>query len=147
MTPIIREAGLADAAEILDLWKMLHEENGIFPWNEKKAALAVKSCITNGAVFVAEVDNKIVGMLGVDREQPVYSESECLVDRFGFVHPDYRKSRIAVRLIRATLAFARELKMLVFFLLLTPKDTTRKAHLLARYMRPAGLVFVGGATP
>src|SRR5262249_21129644 len=90
--PGVRLANQADEYEIFGLLLMLHAENGLFSLNPEKVIAGIRWATERkgGVIFVIEEGKRIVASLGMTIAQDWYSDDEYLLERWNFVHPDYR---------------------------------------------------------
>jgi N-acetylglutamate synthase-like GNAT family acetyltransferase len=101
---MIRPARTADLEQVLNLLKAFAAESLInySEWTEEDLRNAKKvllDLIVNQYLMVAEKDNKLVGMIGAQREpDPWIKSRKRLRELFWWVDPDYRRSRISAEL-------------------------------------------------
>lgn len=98
------------------------------------------SCYNNGVIWLAEREGKVVGILGLQPQRFRGSKAQYLADDFFYVHPDYRKSRIAAQLIDEAKKYADDKKLPLIMAVLNAVDIERKAQ----FMERKGLKSVGG---
>lgn len=98
---MIRLATLEDMPAILDLLLEFHAENGFAPLNLDKVKLDVSNLIENLDLFVAYIDEALVGLLGIEDNVLRYSDHHVLVDAYFFVGLKHRGGTIGLRLMQA----------------------------------------------
>lgn len=141
MAHTVRRARPQDAPELFLLLLDMHAEMGIDPIDRGKVLREVVHAIEHGVVLIVERDGRIIGSLGAIRSSFWYSSAPRLFERWTYVSPPWRRSRIAADLIRE---FLREADMPVAAGVITTKDAERKSALLRRFYKPVGEMFVGG---
>src|SRR5215472_3478739 len=89
----VRPALKSDEAGIFDLLLLLHRENGLFSLNPEKVLAGIQLATERkgGVIFVIEEKDRIVASLGMVIAHDWYSDDEYLLERWNFVHPDFRK--------------------------------------------------------
>lgn len=120
MTATVRRATEADAARVADLAVSLFELHVVLD-SKRFTQIATKdgaaqfygsqAIAENSAVFVAEVDERIVGFAYLDYEPVDYAELATNVARLHdiYVEPEFRNSGIGSLLIEAVRKDARRL--------------------------------------
>jgi len=150
----VRVAGKEDEGEIFALLLMLHAENGMFSFNRDKVLEGIQ-CATErrgGLIYVTEEDNRVVGTLGLIMVSDWYSDDKYLLERWNFVHPEYRRSDHARRLLEQAKWTCERFKLLgenyPFQCGISSFDRTEaKIRLYARHMPCIGAFFMWGAPP
>src|SRR5215510_11312402 len=99
--PGVRLATPVDEREIYLLALMMHAEMGYFRLSPEKVLNGIREGTEHrgGLIYVIEQDHRIVAMLGLIIATDWYSDDEYLLERWNFVHPQYRKSDYARRLL------------------------------------------------
>ena len=99
--PGVRLATKTDEGEIFGLLLMLHAENGMFSLNRDKVISGIQLATERrgGIIFVIDEGPRVVATLGMCITTDWYSDDEYLLERWNFVHPEYRKSDYARKLI------------------------------------------------
>lgn len=99
--PGVRLATKKDEGEIFGLLVMLHAENAMFSMNKDKVLAGIQHATERrgGVIFVIDEGPRVVATLGMLITTDWYSDDEYLLERWNFVHPDYRRSDYARRLI------------------------------------------------
>jgi len=154
--PGVRLAIKADEGEIFALLLMLHSENGLFSLNRDKVLAGIQWATKRkgGVIFVIEEKGRIVASLGMTIAQDWYSDDEYLLERWNYVHPEYRKGNdYARRLLEqckwSTEWFRLNAKInMPFQCGITSFDRTEaKIRLYARHMPCLGANFMYGYAP
>lgn len=140
MRHTIRRARPQDAPELFLLLAEMHAETGIDAMDRGKVLREVVGAIEHGLVLVAERDGRMVGSIGAVYGSFWYSSERRLFDRWTYVAPAQRRSRIVFNLIRA---FMREADAPVAVGITTAKDAERKNALFRRFFTPIGEMFIG----
>lgn len=150
----IRLATKVDEDEIFALLSMLHEENGFFTMNPTKVRDGIRRATDRkgGIVGVIEDRGRIVGTIGLFIEQDWYTDDFELLERWNFVHPDYRKSDYAKRMIefakRCQEWFERQGNTIPLIIgVFSTVKTVAKVRLYRRQLPFAGGFFIYGRTP
>jgi hypothetical protein len=157
--PGVDLATKADEDQIFALLTMLHAENGWFGLNPAKVRDGIQWATKRkgGIIFVIRRDIRIVATLGMLITTDWYSDDEYLLERWNFVHPDYRKSDCARKLIeqakwtsdwftRGALRDGRP-PMPVQIGINSLHRTEGKVRLYARHMPCVGAFFMYGQLP
>lgn len=104
--PGVEVATRADEEQLFTLLSLLHAENGWFSMNPQKVRdgirLATQPDSKKGCaiIYVIRKDSRIVASLGMLIVTDWYSDDEYLLERWNYVHPDFRqKSDYARKLI------------------------------------------------
>ena len=138
---ITYEAAVAeDLYGICELLHVMHAENGIGGLNPQKTEQAVANVIDAGVVLIALDGERIVASVGLEHQPWWYSDDLYIGDLWTFVHPEYRRSKIAPRLVRRAREYARELGLPLVMAVLTPNQPERAEKLLLRQMQPVGRI-------
>lgn len=151
--PGIRLATKADEGEIFGLLMLLHRENGMFGLNHDKVIAGIQWATERkgGLIFVIEESRKIVASLAMTVTSDWYSDDEYLLERWNYVHPDYRRSNYARMLLEqgkwASEWFSRQNKKNIPFLCgINSFDRLEaKVRLYARHMPCIGAYFMYNA--
>lgn len=98
----IRTATLLDTCAIYELLVKAFDEAPIeVPKPEMRAGLQWIAHVTDNMCYVAEVDGKLVGSLGIEYKTfPWAPEEKLMNDAWFYVLPDYRNSDVASALIK-----------------------------------------------
>jgi|APCry1669189768_1035252.scaffolds.fasta_scaffold51947_2 hypothetical protein len=139
-----------DLFDILALAKLVHEEIGLFDFNETKVAEAIWPPLnqTGGIVGVIGDKGKLEGGIVLRIANYWYSDKQFLEEMCVFVHPDYRNakdSRIQ-KLITFTKKVAHDLDLPLTIGVLSNSRTNAKIDLYRRnFGDPVGAFFLWGA--
>lgn len=153
--PGVRLATKADEGEIFALLLMLHAENSMFGLNPDKVLCGIQWATERkgGVIYVIEDNGRIVASLGMTIAADWYSDDEYLMERWNFVHPDYRKSDYARKLLeQGKWSYewfkAKTGKQMPFQCGINSFDRTEaKIRLYARHMPCIGAYFMYGEPP
>ena len=152
--PGVRLATKADEWQIFGLLLMLHAENGMFRLNRKKVIDGIKWATERKGGIIFCIDDKIgvVATLGMLITCDWYSDEEYLLERWNYVHPDYRRSDYALKLIEQAKwtheSFKRDGFLLPLQVGINSFDRTEpKVRLYARHMACIGAYFMYGMPP
>lgn len=112
---IIRRADANDIQEVYKLLSAMHDgtETYTSPMSEGKVLHMIKHMIDKGIVLVAEEKGKIIGSQAGNLASDWWSEEKFLSDVWFFVHPNNRKSRAAIKLVKCFIKIGKELKVKV----------------------------------
>ena len=112
---IIRRADANDIKEVYELLIAMHDgtETYTSPMSEGKVLHMIKHMIDKGIVLVAEKEGKIIGSQAGNLSSDWWSEEKFLSDVWFFVHPNNRKSRAAIKLVKCFIKIGKELKVKV----------------------------------
>lgn len=99
--PGVRLATEADEDQLFALLLMLHSENGWFHLNDEKVRNGIRHATERkgGIIFCIDEGGRVVASLGMLIVTDWYSDDEYLLERWNYVHPRYRKSNYARKLI------------------------------------------------
>lgn len=153
--PGVRFATPDDEGEIFGLLLMLHAENAFYGLNPDKVLEGIRWATRRkgGMIFVIEEGKRIVASLGLLIMTDWYSDDEYLSERWNFVHPEYRKSDYARKLLeQGKWAYewfkANTGKQMPFQCGINSFDRTApKIRMYARQMPCVGAYFMYGEPP
>jgi GNAT superfamily N-acetyltransferase len=148
----VRVATKEDEGEIFALLLMLHAENGMFALNRDKVLEGIQ-CATErrgGIIYVIEEANRVVASLGMIVASDWYSDDKYLLERWNFVHPEYRRSDYARKLLEQAKWTHERFKavgsLMPFQCGINSFDRTEaKIRLYARHLPCIGAFFMWGA--
>jgi len=150
----VRLAEKKDEGEIFGLLVMLHAENGLFSMNRDKVINGIRYATERqgGIIFVIDHGPRIVATLGMAIVSDWYSDDEYLLERWNYVHPDYRKSDYGRKLLEqckwAHDWFKKEGALLPFMCGINSFHRVEsKIRLYARHMPCIGAYFMYGLAP
>jgi GNAT superfamily N-acetyltransferase len=97
----VRLATPADELAVFELLMMLHAEMGFFTVSKQKVFAAIQWATEGrgGFIFCIDEDNRVVASLGMILTTDWYTDDEFLLERWNFVHPNYRRSDYGRRLL------------------------------------------------
>jgi GNAT superfamily N-acetyltransferase len=152
--PGVRLATKADEWQIFGLLMLLHAENGMFNLNREKVIKGIQWATERkgGIIFCIDDDIGVVASLGMCITSDWYSDDEYLLERWNYVHPDYRRTDYARKLIEqskwAHEWFKRQGILLPFQCGINSFDRTEaKVRMYARHMPCIGAFFIYGLPP
>lgn len=152
--PGVRLATKRDEGEIFALLCLLHAENAPFSMNRDKVIAGIQWATERkgGVIFCIDEDSRVVASLGMTIAVDWYTDDEYLMERWNYVHPDYRRSDYARKLLEqgkwAHEWFKAQGKLLPFFCGITSLHRTEaKVRLYARHMACVGAYFMYGESP
>jgi ribosomal protein S18 acetylase RimI-like enzyme len=102
----VRRATDADLDTIRELWQAMEDEIGGPPWVREtweEELVDVKRRLRDSAIFLAEEDEKPVGLLGLDFGNPKIAHVQSV-----YVTPDARRRGVAASLMAEAAAMSRE---------------------------------------
>lgn len=150
--PGVRLATKRDEGEIFALLCLLHAENAPFSMNRDKVLLGIQYATERkgGIIFVIDDGPRVVATMGMCIAQDWYTDDEYLLERWNFVHPDYRRSDYARKLLEqgkwAHEWFKSKGKLMPFFCGINSLlRTEAKIRMYARHMPCIGAYFMYGA--
>jgi GNAT superfamily N-acetyltransferase len=150
--PGVRLATKRDESEIFALLCLLHAENAPFSMNRDKVMLGIQYATERkgGIIFVIDEGPRVVATMGMCVAQDWYTDDEYLLERWNFVHPDYRRSDYARKLLEqgkwAHEWFKSKGKIMPFFCGINSLlRTEAKIRMYARHMPLIGAYFMYGA--
>ncbi len=107
---IIRKAKESDLNAVIYMGKAMYDESSLH-----NMAFDVSKCeqwffrvLANELVIVAEHEDKFIGMLGAGISQPDFSSEPIAYDYLVYVIPEYRGTRLAERMIKVYILWAKE---------------------------------------
>jgi hypothetical protein len=152
--PGVRLANKADEGEIFGLLLMLHAENGMFGMNRDKVLLGIQHATERkgGVIFVIDEGPRVVASLGMTIATDWYSDDEYLCERWNYVHPEYRKSDYARKLLEqgkwSHEWFKAQGALLPFLCGINSNHRTEaKIRMYARHFPCIGAFFMYGTPP
>ena len=145
----VRTATPADENAIMELARLLNNENGVFKMNEDKVRDIVRSSLYlhGGIVGVIGSADRIEGMVLLRVSQYWYSDAHFLEEMFVYVHPDFRaaKGGRARKLVEFAKQASEKLGLPLMIGILSNSRTDAKTRLYERqFGTPAGAFFLYG---
>jgi hypothetical protein len=153
--PGVRFASPADEDQIFALLMLLHSENGMFGVNDEKVRKGIQVATRRQGGFIWVIDEgwftpgrpRVVATLGMLIARDWYSHDEYLLERWNYVHPRYRKSNYARKLIEQAKWTSDQMKLPVQVGINSFDRTEGKVRLYARHMACVGAFFMYGQIP
>jgi GNAT superfamily N-acetyltransferase len=152
--PGVRLATKADEGEIFGLLLLLHAENALFSMNRDKVLTGIQYATERkgGIIFVIDEGRRVVATMGMCVACDWYTDDEYLLERWNFVHPEYRRSDYARKLLEqgkwAHEWFKAKGKLLPFMCGINSFHRTEsKIRMYARHMSCIGAYFMYGMAP
>lgn len=113
-------------------------------FNPRKSVEYIDRCVMEAA-WLAEEDGEPVGSIAVVETSPWYGDQRYYADGFFYVRSDKRASTVAVDLLNAAKAYAKERNKPLIVGLFNMDNIERKAVFLKRKgFRMAGGLFITG---
>lgn len=147
--PTVRLARPEDEAEIMEMTRRLHQENGLFSLNENKVRDIVKRYYDRSGVTIGVIGEtgKIEGSICLLFSEMYYTDDWHLAELWNHVLEEYRKSRNAHALIDFGMRSANTIGVPLITGIITNKRMAEKVRLYRRMLgTPAGAFFVYNAT-
>ena len=153
--PGVRLATPADEGEIFGLLLMLHAENAFFGLNRDKVRAGIQWATRRqgGIIFCIDQGPRIVATLGMGIAVDWYSDDEYLLEKWNYVHPEYRRGTdYARKLIEQSKWSSDWFKaqgdnMPFQCGIISTIRTEAKVRLYARHLLCVGANFLYGHTP
>lgn len=137
---MIRDAVFPDdESEILELLSLMHEDAAL-ELPEIDASKVIERLADATAVWVAIMQDQIVGVMALQHGALWYTNDKVLGDIVFFVHPAFRASKLGIRLIQRAQDYATELGCPLFLGIVSGVDADRKNALYERL----GMRHLGG---
>jgi len=129
---------------IVDMFRLMHEENGIFSLSEEKVRNIVRNAASNkgGIIGLIKGEDSLEGMISLVIEQLWYSDEWFLSELFNFVHPDFRRSPRVKSLLSFAKKCSTELKLPLVIGVVSNQRTEAKVKLYERQFPKAGAFFM-----
>lgn len=143
-TSEVRVATPADEAQIIDLCKQLHAENGTHSRNDVKLLAMVRRCIAQdgGIMGVIGDPHDLKGVICLLIDQIWFSDEYQILELFNFVRADSRKSNYAKQLISYAKRCADETECDLTIGIISNIRTEAKIRLYSRQLPEAGRFFI-----
>lgn len=150
----VRLATRDEGDAIFQAVKDLHEENGLFVLSERKVRETLRRAFDgqdgkwdgHGVPTIIAVigePGKIEGSIGLEVDQPSYSDEWQITELWNFVHPDYRNPPgRAKALIEYAKAASDAMHLPLVIGISSNKRTEAKIRLYERQLEKAGAYFV-----
>jgi len=139
----VKVATAEDVDQIIDLLKMMHDENGVFQYDEEKTHDIITNMINAGKGVVGVIgEGQIEAMIGLIIDQLWYGKDFHLNELFNFVHPDYRRSTRVKSLITFAKKCSDEMQIPLVIGVVANHRTEAKVKLYERHFPKAGSFFL-----
>lgn len=140
---MIRPAKLTDLPRLCELAVNMHDESP-FPLPPINADKLIKG-LMRSTVIVWEVNDTIGGFIALQEGEFWYSDERFVADLLFYVHPDHRKSKAGLSLLKAAQQYARIKELPLFMAPVNGVDVDRKDALYKRLgMRKLGGTYAYG---
>ena len=108
---IIRKGRELDINAIIYMGKAMFDESSLqaTAFDLFKCEQWFSKVLADGLVVVAEDKDKFIGMLGAGIGEPDFSSDKIAYDYLVYVIPSYRGTRVAERLVKVYILWAREM--------------------------------------
>lgn len=108
---IIRKGKETDIHAVIAMGKAMHDESSLsdMTFDVDKCEQWFFSALENGLVVIAENDGKYLGMLGAGTGELDFSKDKIAFDHLVYVIPEYRGTRLAERMIKVYILWAKEM--------------------------------------
>lgn len=153
---VVRPATPEDYEQIWAMFRLLHQENGVFPMSQPKLEWIL------GRVLYPELipqdDTGIRGYLGVIGPQGAlegfvlmvicaywYTDALHLEELATFVHPNHRRSKHAQALLNYSKKMSDAINIPLLIGIISNKRTEAKVRLYRKYLPEAGSFFLYNA--
>jgi len=134
----------ADRGGIVNLCKMLHEENGLFPLSEPRLNIMLDRAFDKSGAIIGVIGDvgEPVASIYLGLNQVVYSDAWTLMEEWNFVHPNFRRTDYAKSLLGYAKKASDEMKLPLLTGILSNQRTEAKIRLYERQLEKAGAYFV-----
>ena len=137
-----RLATSADRDALRAMLLDMRSEMGIGSLNRDKGFAVLDKVIAGGLAIVAEIDNAIVGSIGLFIGDWWYSDDQFVGDYWTYVDPVARNSFIALRMIEVAKTIARGLGLPLVMSVINPIDGIKVSRLYRRRLTLIGETFL-----
>lgn len=143
----VRMATPADAPKILSLCRIAHQEIAPFALDEGFVQDKIdKTTNKQGGIIGVIGDDEIRASICLEITNDWYTREFMLLERWSYVHPDYRKSRYALDLIEFAKECSTGIGIPLVIGITTNQRTEAKVRLFRRALgHPVGALFVFGS--
>ncbi len=141
----VRIATRADEAQLMDLCRALHKENGLFELDEDMVRTMLYRAFNRegGIIGVIDGDNEIAACIFALLSNFWYSKDSHIEELFSYVRPNFRRSNYADLLIEFMKRCATEIGIPLVIGVITSDRAEAKVRLYRRKLGvPAGAFFV-----
>ena len=140
----IRMGRPGDEQKLLELLITIFEESPVATKNEDKALAFITEILQHGVVIVAEIEDEIIGSIGLSPNDWWFSDDVFLADQWVIVHKDHRNSRAINRMLTKAKGFSDKSGVPLVLGVFSFTDTARKQKLFAKSFDPLGQLFAYG---
>ena len=153
----VRPAHPEDYEEIWNLFRLLHQENGVFTLSEEKLNWILARVLR--PQLIPQNDTGLRGYMGVIGPPGAleafvlmiigsywYTDELHLEELATFVHPNHRRSRHAQALLRYSKRMSDAIGIPLLIGIVSNKRTEAKVRLYRKYLPEAGSFFLYNAT-
>ena len=143
----VRSAVAADFPGIMALCRLLHAENGPFPWSEGKVETMLGRALRRDRVQILVIgpEGAPVACLALFLGDVWYSDAVVVEEIFNFVHPEHRRTGHARALIEAAKRVSDSVGAPLMIGVISNERTEAKVRLYSRHLKPAGAFFIHNA--
>lgn len=136
----VRVAAPEDEGGIMDLCRLLHAENGLFPLDETLVRNLVRTVLHDKQGFIGVIGPKdrLEGSILIRLSTMWYSTSPVLEEYWNFVHPDHRKSERAKFMVNFAKSCATKMGIPLLIGVVSNQRTRAKCRLYNRMLPKAG---------
>jgi hypothetical protein len=140
----VRIAGPEDEDRVHAFFKIMHEENGVFSWDDDKTRDFISRATSRnyGVIGIIEGEEGLEGMICLIPDQLWYSSDWFLNEVFNFVHPDYRRSTRVKALFSFAKHISDEMQLPLILGVVSNYRTEAKVKLYERLFPKAGAFFM-----
>lgn len=144
MFDAVRPAVPQDEDKIVSMISLLHDENGLFPLSEKKVREYMQRYFRQEGALIGVIGDvgDPVASVYLEIGQPYYSEAWFLNEAWNFVHPDFRRSDYAKKLIGWAKDVSETMKLPLMMGIVSNHRTEAKVRLYEKQVEKAGAFFV-----
>jgi hypothetical protein len=136
----VRMATPEDEPGIMELCRILHKENGLFPLDEDKVRTIIRNVLIGNQGFIGVIgpkDNLEASIL-LSLSSMWYSNAPVLEEYWNFVHPDFRKSERARYMVSFAKTCADRMGIPLLIGIVSNDRTEAKCRLYKRMLPKAG---------
>jgi len=147
-SPSVRIAHPSEEDELIRMCRLLHEENGLFDFDEKKVRDVLRRCFTRSGSIVGVIGQpgRIEASTCLLISDMYYTSTWHLAELWNFVLPEYRKSSNIDALIEFGKNCSNTIGIPLITGIITNSRLAGKVRLYRRHLGyPAGAFFVYNA--
>jgi len=106
---MIRPMVTGDLNKVVTLAKEMHAEGNYkdIPFHTEQFVSTISGCMRNGFAWVGEKDGKVVAGFLADISEYIFSKEKITCDYGIFTSKEYRKTRLALQLIKKYIEWAK----------------------------------------